>query len=168
VSALTDFLIRTEDREEALPLVSIRLPNGAWRVVSTDDVDTNGSLRNRELELGDCTFQVRAVQGEEVIIVPEEEYRVFEIPDSVCDRVGAEKGDRLLAQRTEQKDPSMPYCVVDSLAGPDFGRFRRDRDGEILFESDTTGRVIGGMREEDLLIYSPVALLNRLGGSPDQ
>jgi tetratricopeptide (TPR) repeat protein len=158
---LSESLTRVEDRDGLLStfIIPAQLVEGHNGNLGTAELRVNGYRLGRQLEIGDRTFQVRPVKRSGVILQPEDDYRIFEIPADVCLQIGAKKGDCVLAERRDKEDPKAPYCVVEGGAGPDFGRFRRNSSGAVEFYSVTTKRVIGGVSGSDFPIYYPVARL---------
>jgi len=98
---------------------------------------------------------------------PGKEYRIFRVPEQVCNQLGFQEGDCVLGQRTgQQGSPGKPYYVVERNVEADFARFRRDpATGEISFECLVTGQIIGGWDDPYLCIYSPLV---RLSSTPPE
>lgn len=164
VESLVECLTRAEAQDGPCStlIIPARLVGGGRHPLPAVELRVKGYLLRQRLLIDGRPFQVQRLNGgEDATILTGEEYGVFPIPDSVGARVGAEAGDYVLTQRTEQEDLDVRYYVREEAAGLEFGEFRRDSRGRVYFESMETGRrVIGGPGDEPTAVYyCPVALL---------
>jgi hypothetical protein len=161
IRSLSGCLVRARERDGFCSTVIFpaRLMGGEDGVFSLVELRVAGRVLGQQLTIGERAFRVCTSDGEGVVIEDEERYRVFQVPEPVCPHVGAQQGDHVLVQHTTQEEPDLPYCVVEGEAGAEFGRFRRDEAGEVVFESLVSGRIIGGLGGDGLPFYRPVALL---------
>lgn len=162
---LSNCLTRTVEHSgfHSTLIIPARLMGGGNDLFSVAELKISGYFLGQHIVIGNRAFQVHTLTGEEVAIRRGEEYRVFEVPESACPPIEAEKGDYVLVQRAQREDPTMRYCVVEGASWLDFGRFQRDATGTVSFESLLTGRIIGGLGDGDFSIYHPIALLKPTG-----
>jgi tetratricopeptide (TPR) repeat protein len=163
VESLVECLTRAEAQDGPCStlIIPVRLVGGGRHPLPAVELRVKGYLLGQRLLIDGRPFQVHRLNGGDAAILTGEEYGVFPVPDSVGARVGAEVGDYVLTQRTEQEDLDVRYYVREEAAGLEFGHFRRDPTGRVYFESMETGRrVIGGPGDEPTAVYyCPVALL---------
>ncbi|MFW6135241.1 MAG: tetratricopeptide repeat protein [Chloroflexota bacterium] len=92
------------------------------------------------------------------------EYYALKVPDRALGLLGATEGDyALIVRRAHTPEPGPG--VLETLSGPEFGRFKRDDSGQVNFvRSDAT--VIGGDQIGDDLRPASIAALLKPGPSP--
>lgn len=116
-----------------------------------------------EVVIENRAFQARGMQGGPVRLPVYTSCRVYEVPDVAQPFVGAQEGDYVLVERTDsrqvQANPRLKWGVVEEDAGAEFVHFRRNAAGNINLESMSSGRIIGGTTNDDLPLYSLIALL---------
>jgi len=157
---------RQRDGFHSSVIIPARLIGSGESFFSLAKLRVSGYLLGQQLVIGERSFQVHTLSSsgrptlKERLMISEEEYAVFELPEPACSQVGAQAGDYVLAQRTERDDLSALCYVLEGKTGADFGQFARDpATGQVSFKSIVTGRVIGAMDSGDFVKYVPLALL---------
>ncbi len=163
VQTLIDSLLDREESsgQKTTDLLPTRLPNGHWSLLAVTTREPSGYVLDQHLAIDHQSYRAYALRGSSVVIPAGSESRIFEIPETACRQIGAQPGDWVLAQQTEEKDPTIPYYVLQAAGGPEFGRFKRTSAGNVVFESTATGRTIGDI---DFPVYFPLALLRPTKG----
>lgn len=119
------------------------------------------------LLIGDRAFHMQTddpLALAEQLVQEGKAHRVFEIPESVCEFIRAQKGDHVLTRQMGPERVDASYYIVDLDTGPEFVlNFWRDEEGRISFQSVVPFRIIGGIGDGDLSIYYPIARLEPAG-----
>jgi hypothetical protein len=88
------------------------------------------------------------------------QYYALEVPSDALNLLQASQGDYALILR-QQDLPEDGLGVVETLSGPEFGRFRRDKSGNIGFVRPNA-KIIGGKDiDKEMPVGSVTALLRR-------
>jgi len=88
------------------------------------------------------------------------EYYALEVPTHALNLLKASQGDYALILR-RQELPENGLGVVETLSGPEFGRFRRDKSGNIGFVRPNA-KIIGGKDiDKEMPVGSVAALLRQ-------
>jgi tetratricopeptide (TPR) repeat protein len=167
--ALSEYLTAARTR------VSVNLSNCIWVPVTLSEGD-GPAFAVAELEIDEYTvkcrlrvdgelFRTQPVAEEErpISLVHGTEYYALEIPDAVCESLGASEGDYALIRREKRANQEGPG-VLETVSGPEFGNFERDDEGNVNFVC-SSARVIGDEDiGEDLQVGYVTALLKPTNG----
>jgi tetratricopeptide (TPR) repeat protein len=139
--------------------VPIVLSEGEEPGFAIAELEVDRYIVGRRLTVNGESFRVQPLKGtRRISLVPSVEYYALEIPDEARKPLGASEGDYALVGRGKNADKEGPGGL-ETLGGPEFGKFTRDAEGTInLIRSDATG--IGGEDiGEDLQVGYITALL---------
>jgi tetratricopeptide (TPR) repeat protein len=142
-------------------------------VLSDGDDESSFSLAQLEVEryvvagtlkLAGKSFRIELLQGRPRPSLPvDAEYYALKVPSQALGLLGAREGDYALIVR-RQDAPEEGPGVLETLSGPEFGRFKRDESGKVSFiRPDAT--VLGDDQiGEDLRAGYVTALLRQISG----
>jgi tetratricopeptide (TPR) repeat protein len=169
MDTLSEYLIHSQSEAESSPTTRVCIPVVLWKTgggfdIAELDVDKYVvGRRTRLLRRKTPPLNARRLRGNQrVDLAPDGEYYAVEIPNGAQTDWGAEAGDYALVKQEQTADQEGP-AVLKTPAGPTFGSFQRDEDGEVVFIStDTTtlgGAEIGDIGGGDVQIGYVAALL---------
>lgn len=164
IRALVRALTRTESQGRPDCSASIWLP-----VVQPDD-ESNFALAQLEVEqyvvagtlrLEGRSYRIELLQGQSLpFLQAGAEYYAMEVPSRALNLLKASQGDYALILR-QQDLPENGIGVVETLSGPEFGRFGRDESGNISFVRPNA-KIIGGKDiGKEMPVGSVTALLRQ-------
>jgi len=165
--ALSECLADERTRADGNPFTDIWVPtilsdaDETAFAIAKFKVDKYAILK--KLEIKGVPFRMQPVKGRQRAFSPECQYYARPIPDEACGTLDAEEGDYALVEQEREVDREVDKegpAVLETLGGPQFGRFTRDAEGQIVFDRPgATPIVIGGEDIEDLRVGYITALL---------
>ncbi|MFO7743111.1 MAG: tetratricopeptide repeat protein [Anaerolineae bacterium] len=168
IKALSLALTRQETRSAGSPNAAIWIPvvlPGEESRFTLAQLEVEHYVVAATLQLGGRSFRIELLQDRpHPSLRANAEYYALKVPDQALDLLGATEGDYALILRGHHTPEGGPG-VLETLSGPEFGRFKRDDSGQVNFvRSDAT--VIGGDQIGDDLRPASVAALLKPQPSP--
>jgi hypothetical protein len=141
-----------------------------WLPVIQSDDESNFAFAQLEVEryvvagtlrLEGKAYRIEGLQGQAgPSLRAGAQYYALEVPSDALNLLQASQGDYALILR-QQDLPEDGLGVVETLSGPEFGRFRRDKSGNIGFVRPNA-KIIGGKDiDKEMPVGSVTALLRR-------
>lgn len=141
-----------------------------WLPVIQSDDESTFALAQLEVEryvvagtlrLEGTSYRLELLQGQSLpSLRAGAEYYALEVPNDALNLLKASQGDYALILR-QQELPEDGLGVVETLSGPEFGRFRRDKSGKIGFVRPNA-KIIGGKElHKEMRVGSVTALLRQ-------
>jgi hypothetical protein len=129
--------------------VPIVLSDGDAERFAIAEIEIDQYRMDRRLTIDGVEFRLQSVKGNRRIsLEPGAECYAMEIPEEVNAPLGASEGDYALIVRGKDADREGPG-VLETLSGPEFGDFKRGKDGEISFvRPDATVLGLEGVGED--------------------
>lgn len=165
METLIKYLTELRARAADGPIAGIRVPiilsgadGGGFAIA---DLEIDQYVLGRRLRIGGKTFRAQSVKGRQrVTLLPGVEYYAREIPEPQRAFVGAGEGDYALVVQATSADKEGP-AVLETLGGPEFGRFERDANGNVIFARPGAAPIVIGSGDigEDLRVGYITALL---------
>ncbi len=164
IRALSECLADERIRAHTNPLTEIWLPimlseaGEEWFAIARLRVDRYTTLSKPEI--GGTPFRMRPVKGSQRTLSPTSQYYALQIPDEARGPLGADEGDYALVVR-EPNVVREGFAVLETLGGPEFGKFERAADGTITFARLGAAPIVIGSGDigEDLQVGYITALL---------
>jgi len=164
VRALIRALTSSQSRSQPDCSASIWLP-----VIQSDD-ESNFALAQLEVEryvvagtlrVEGKSYRLELIQGQSwPSLQAGGEYYALEVPSDALNLLKASQGDYALILR-QQDLPEDGLGVIETLSGPEFGHFRRDKSGDVRFVRPNA-KIIGGKDiDEEMPVGSVTALLRQ-------
>jgi tetratricopeptide (TPR) repeat protein len=156
----------TRNQSQVLPDCTANI----WLPVLQSEDESDFALAQLEVEryvvagtlrLEGKSYRIELLQGQPwPSLQAGAEYYAREVPSHALNLLKASQGDYALILRQEDL-PEDGLGVVETLSGPEFGHFRREKSGEISFVRPNT-KIIGGKDiDKEMPVGSVTALLRR-------
>jgi tetratricopeptide (TPR) repeat protein len=165
MNTLSKYLTEERARADANLVTGIRVPiilldadGGGFAIA---DLEIDQYAVDRQLRIDGKAFRVQSLKGRQrAVLSPGVEYYAREIPDAACGFLGAGEGDYALVVQMNSADKEGPG-VLETLGGPEFGKFERDAEGQIVFARPGAAPIVIGSEDigEDLRVGYITALL---------
>jgi tetratricopeptide (TPR) repeat protein len=165
MTTLSKYLTEERARADTGSVTGIRVPiillDGGEGGFAIADLEIDRYAVGRQLRIDGKAFRVQSLKGRQrAALSPGVEYYAREIPEAARGFLGASEGDYALVVQMQTADKEGP-AVLETLGGPEFGKFERDAAGQIVFARPGAAAIVIGSEDigEDLRVGYITALL---------